>query len=53
MMLVKPQKLLTLLDIKLYIQPHTTEYKGGFPLLRNFYVRTDVNFNWLYVHKLK
>ena len=25
--------------------------KGGFPLSRNFYVRTDVNFNWLYVRK--
>ena len=23
--------------------------KGGFPLSRNFYVRTDVNLNWLYV----
>ena len=23
--------------------------KGGFPLSRIFYVRTDVNFNWLYV----
>ena len=22
-------------------------FKGGFPLSRNFYVRTDVNFNWL------
>ena len=28
-------------------------YQGGFPLSRNFYVRTDVNFNWLYVRKLK
>ena len=27
--------------------------EGGFPLSRNFYVRTDVNFNWLYVRKLK
>ena len=27
--------------------------KGGFPLSRNFYVRTDVNFNWLFVRKLK
>ena len=27
--------------------------KGGFPLSRNFYVRTDVNFNWLYVRELK
>ena len=27
------------------------ESKGGFPLSRNFYVRTDVNFNWLYVRK--
>ena len=27
--------------------------KGGFPLSRNFYVRTDVNLNWLYVRKLK
>ena len=27
--------------------------KGGLPLSRNFYVRTDVNFNWLYVRKLK
>ena len=27
--------------------------KGGFPLSRNFYARTDVNFNWLYVRKLK
>ena len=25
--------------------------KGGFPLSRNFYVHTDVNLNWLYVHK--
>ena len=25
--------------------------KGGFPLSQNFYVRTDVNFNWLYVRK--
>ena len=25
--------------------------QGGFPLSRNFYVRTDVNFNWLYVRK--
>ena len=24
---------------------------GGFPLSRNFYVRTDVNFNWLHVRK--
>ena len=23
--------------------------KGGFPPSRIFYVRTDVNFNWLYV----
>ena len=30
-----------------------TLFKGGFPLSRNFYVRTDVNFNWLYVRKLK
>ena len=30
-----------------------TPLKGGFPLSRNFYVRTDVNFNWLYVRKLK
>ena len=28
------------------------ETKGGFPLSRYFYVRTDVNFNWLYVRKL-
>ena len=28
-----------------------TNTKGGFPLSRNFYVRTDVNFNWLYVRK--
>ena len=27
--------------------------KGGFPLSRNFYVRTDVTFKWLYVRKLK
>ena len=27
--------------------------KGGFPLSRNFYVRKGVNFNWLYVRKLK
>ena len=27
--------------------------KGGFPLSRNFYVRRDVDFNWLYVRKLK
>ena len=27
--------------------------KGGFPKSRNFYVRTDVNFNWFYVRKLK
>ena len=27
--------------------------KGGFSLSRNFYVRTDVNFNRLYVRKLK
>ena len=26
---------------------------GGFPLSRNFYVRRDLNFNWLYVRKLK
>ena len=25
--------------------------KGGFPLSRKFYVRADVNFNWLYVGK--
>ena len=25
--------------------------KGGFPLSRNFYLRMDVNFNWLYVRK--
>ena len=25
--------------------------KGGFPLSRNFYVRTDVNFNWLHARK--
>ena len=29
------------------------QHKGGFPLSRNFYVRTDVNLNWLYVRKLK
>ena len=36
-------------------EPHTfsEDSKGGFPLSRNFYVRTDVNFNWLYVRKLK
>ena len=27
--------------------------KGGFPLSRNFYVRTDVKFNGPYVRKLK
>ena len=27
--------------------------KGGFKLSRNFHVRTDVNFNWLYVRKFK
>ena len=27
------------------------ENKGGFPLWRNFYVPTDVNFNWLYMRK--
>ena len=27
--------------------------EGGFPLSHNFYVHTDVNFNWLYVRKLK
>ena len=32
---------------------HQTITKGGFPLPRNFYVRTDVNLNWLYVRKLK
>ena len=32
---------------------HCIITKGGFPLSRNFYVRTDVNFNWLYVRKLK
>ena len=32
---------------------HVKPVKGGFPLSRNFYVRTDVNFNWLYVRKLK
>ena len=37
----------TNLQIKVYFT------KGGFPLSRNFYVRTDVNFNWLYVHELK
>ena len=31
----------------------TVGTKGGFALSRNFYVRTDVNFNWLYVRKLK
>ena len=31
----------------------TIACKGGFPLSRNFYVRTDVNLNWLYVRKLK
>ena len=30
-----------------------SDSKGGFPLSRNFYVRTDVYFNWLYVRKLK
>ena len=30
---------------------HLSVSKGGFPLSRNFYVRTDVNFNWLYVCK--
>ena len=30
-----------------------SDSKGGFPLSRNFYVRADVNFNWLYVRKLK
>ena len=27
--------------------------KGGFPLSHNFYVPTDVSFNWLYVNKLE
>ena len=27
--------------------------EGGFPLPRNFYMRSDVDFNWLYVRKLK
>ena len=37
------------------IQPVVAINDGlsGFPLPRNFYVRTDVNFNWLYVRKLK
>ena len=34
------------------IYPHILP-KGGFPLSHNFYVRMDVNFNWLYVRKLK
>ena len=37
----------TNLQVKVYFT------KGGFPLSRNFYIRTDVNFNWLYMHKLK
>ena len=28
-----------------------TKVEGGFPLSRNFYVRTDVNLNWLYTRK--
>ena len=32
---------------------HWLKTKGGFPLSRNFYVRTDANFNWLYVRQLK
>ena len=35
------------------VQPLASKDKGGFPLSRNFYVRTDVNFNSLYVRKLK
>ena len=33
--------------------PMSVSSKGGFPLSRNFYVRTDVNLNWLDVRKLK
>ena len=38
-------------DLTRFTHPGTC--KGGFPLSRNFYVRTDVNFNWLYVRKLR
>ena len=43
--LVAHRKVFQLVDYK------TGIIKGGFPLSRNFYVRTDVNFNWLYVRK--
>ena len=42
---------------KYNLEARTVDYglghKGGFSLSRNFYVRTDVHFNWLYVRKLK
>ena len=38
--------------VNVKVEPRSTfTFKGGFPLSRNFYVRTDVNFNWLYVRK--
>ena len=42
---------LIIIDCHDFISPFSP--KGGFPLSvsRNFYVRTDVNFNWLYVRK--
>ena len=39
--------------VKILRQQRKCLSKGGFQLSRNFYVRTDVNFNWLYVRKLK
>ena len=42
---------------KYNLETKTVDYglghKDGFPLSRNFYVRTDVNFNWLYVRIIK
>ena len=36
--------------LRLECESRVSVSKAGNPLLHNFYVRTDVNFNWLYVH---
>ena len=37
--------------LKVNVRTHVKITRLIYPLSRNFYVRTDVNFNWLYVRK--
>ena len=51
--IVQQNSIPTIVTKILFYKVAVWEPKGGFPLSRNFYVRTDVNFNWLYVRKIK